>query len=560
MVQTKTGGELTPAGLTQSRQFAEKFRNRLLQTSAENQQKFLWDMKVYMTEEIRVRKTAREFTRILLNKTEGECDEINQHLIEGKQVQHMLDDVSSVKGLIHTAKEEIQHIFYNSGLREQLLDDHYLPKTPHQHDSAFHFDERQITPGSNTGVNSPNSSNHLLLGTGNSDHINEIEKEMEILKQRHKFQLQQDMTLSRATSHDQIDRENIDHKEDIMDEKDLIEIQLENELIRPNSPTKPKHGDAINVIKNVNMEHNNQSNYGHDTHIINTHIDDAILSPTPFHLHHMNEPSYKLLPWAQRCLKQLQNPIKKCEELYEILLGVQRVLEENLNSNKQPYLDESPLVMKQRWDKIIEELYDKEKKQFDCSKIPDVFDSCRYDLLHNRHILRKLPLSRLWLLAELLASFVMPQEYGLSKEMKLEISRGVCKPLFENITEKIKTHCLKNNENTARTFLYFTSESYLHSLRNALILSDIPANKYVAADIEGMECSYFSHGVIRIYEDPEFDINSENRFYVDVAFSPGAYANPLIDVDQQVVSVEGCGPLNGRFPLNKFLKFLASTD
>ena len=507
-------------------------------------------MKVYMTEEIRVRKTAREFTRILLNKTEGECDEINQHLIEGKQVQHMLDDVSSVKGLIHTAKEEIQHIFYNSGLREQLLDDHYLPKTPKQNDTAFHFDERQTTPSSNNGVNSANSSsNYLLLGTVNSDHINEIEKEMEIMKQRYNYQLQKDITLSRASSYENnMNHSNMDHKEEeVMDEKDLIEIELENELIRPDSPTKTKHY----VTKNVNIENNNKHQNCENCN------NDILLSPTPFHLHHMIEPSYKLLPWAQRCLKQLQNPIKKCEELYEILLGVQRVLEENLNSNKQPYLDESPLVMKQRWDKIIEELYDKEKKQFDCSKIPDVFDSCRYDLLHNRHILRKLPLSRLWLLTELLASFVMPQEYGLSKEMKLEISRGVCKPLFENITENIKTHCLKNNENTARTFLYFTSESYLHSLRNALILSDIPANKYVAADIEGMECSYFSHGVIRIYEDPEIDINSENRFYVDVAFSPGAYANPLIDVDQQVVSVEGCGPLNGRFPLNKFLKFLS---
>ena len=185
-----------------------------------------------------------------------------------------------------------------------------------------------------------------------------------------------------------------------------------------------------------------------------------------------------------------------------------------------------------------------------------MFDSCRYDLLHNGHILRKLPLRRLWLLTELLASFVMPQEYGLSKEMKLQISRGVCRHLFENITKNINRCCLKNDNIVPRTFLYFTSESYLHSLRNALILSDIPANKYVKMDVEGMECSYFSHGVIRIFEDPECDANSENRFYVDVAFSPGAYANPLVDVDKQVINVANSGPLNGRFPLSKFMKFL----
>ena len=94
---------------------------------------------------------------------------------------------------------------------------------------------------------------------------------------------------------------------------------------------------------------------------------DSEKSP-PFNhqqLHHMTSPNYKLLPWAQRCLTQLQDPIKKCEELYEILLALQDILDQNLNRKQQPYLDESPKVMKQRWDKIIEELYDKEKEQFD---------------------------------------------------------------------------------------------------------------------------------------------------------------------------------------------------
>merc|ERR1712048_308704 len=314
--------------------------------------------------------------------------------------------------------------------------------------------------------------------------------------------------------------------------------------------------NLVNLENDAENAAENEENVADDTEVVL--YPDSEKVPA-MEVHHMSSPQYKLLPWSQRMLKQLQNPVKKCEELYSIMLQLQRVLEENLNSNKQPYLDESPLVMKQRWDKIIEELYDKEKKTFECSKIPDVFDSCRYDLLHNRHILRKLPLSRLWLLTEMLASFVMPQEYGLSKEMKLQISAGVCKPLFKNISENITTRCLKNGEVTSRTFLYFTSESYLHSLRNVLILSELPANKYVAADIEGMECSYFSHCVIRVFEDPDCSPDSENRFYVDVAFSAGAYANPLIDMDKHGIRPRISCPLNGRFPLVKFLKFL-NTD
>eukprot|EP01084_Bolivina_argentea_P087323 157715_1 len=468
----KWGGELTPAGIQQCEEFAPKFRDTLLQTNNENQQKFLSNMQVFMTDEIRVRKTAKEFTKNLLDsKDKNIC--VDKYLIDGKKVQHMLDDISPVKSLINKAKQEIGHIFYNEKLRESLLDEHDMdsPPTPEpEMNSMFNFKEGEL------------NNNNLV--------VNEEEQE--------------------------------ENKSEGGYDHDIGDGDDDNIVLYPDSEKSP-----------------------------------------PIQLHHMSLPQYKLLPWAQRMLKQLQNPIKKCQELYGILIGLQRVLEENAkNSKKKPYLDESPLVMKQRWDKIIEELYDKDKKQFDCSKIPDVFDSCRYDLLHNRHILRSLPLDRLWLLTELLASFVMSQEYGLSKEMKLTISRGVCKPLFKNIIKNIKLNCLKYNggENICRTFLYFTSESYLHSLRNALILSEIPANKYVMADIEGMECSYFSHAIIRIFEDPQCNINSPNRFYVDVGFSPGAYCNPLIDVDQQINGrfphVELCGPLNGRFPLNKFLQFL----
>eukprot|EP00485_Elphidium_margaritaceum_P001590 CAMPEP_0202689928 /NCGR_PEP_ID=MMETSP1385-20130828/5094_1 /ASSEMBLY_ACC=CAM_ASM_000861 /TAXON_ID=933848 /ORGANISM="Elphidium margaritaceum" /LENGTH=1059 /DNA_ID=CAMNT_0049345147 /DNA_START=134 /DNA_END=3313 /DNA_ORIENTATION=+ len=593
----KWGGELTPAGTKQCKQFAPKFRNLLLQTSTEKQQRFLQHMKVFMTDEIRVRKTAREFTKTLLNAQKskqlyqkqkkkiiaykqsqnqngydggvnggthhdhvygngskaaaatamvvvdndeytsdetnvddsqdggklmsdtdddmvlaaaaaeegggggagagagGDRDDnshgVDEYLYDGKEVQHMLDDISAVKWLINKAKQEIQHIFYNDQLRESLLDDHYLPPTPPPPVSA----------------NAP-------------DHDDAQEQEQE--------------------------------QEEMLDSTFSLSVSDINN---------------INGNGNGNSNNNNKASLPSLTDPESGHAaasdDTIVLYPDSekneeWPSHHMSSPNYKLLPWSQRQLKQLENPVEKCEELYDILLGVQRVLQENMDTEtgKQPYLDESPLVMKQRWDKIIEELYDRDKQKFDCSKIPDVFDSCRYDLLHNRHILRKLPLARLWLLTELLASFVMPQEYGLSREMKLQVSRGACRPLFDDIAANIKQHCL-TNDNTSRTFLYFTSESYLHSLRNALILSDIPANKYVAADIEGMECSYFSHGVIRVYEDPECHPNSPNRFYVRIGFSPGAHANPLVDVERQVASVEVPGPLNGRFPLDKFLKFLS---
>ena len=151
-----------------------------MQTTRDNQQRFLAKMKVYMTEEIRVRKTAKEFTRCLLNKSRDQSADIEPYLIEGKEVQKMLDDVSSVKQLIQTAKQEIQHIFCNAALRESLLDDHYLPPTPRnpEYSKAFRWYEDDNNNNNNVSVSARSSSNHLHLGLSDCSHANDIEREL----------------------------------------------------------------------------------------------------------------------------------------------------------------------------------------------------------------------------------------------------------------------------------------------------------------------------------------------------------------------------------------------
>ena len=48
-----------------------------------------------------------------------------------------------------------------------------------------------------------------------------------------------------------------------------------------------------------------------------------------------------------------------------------------------------------------------------------------------------------------------------------------------------------------RTFLYFTSESHMHSLRNILLLSNLCHNTTTATTLESIELNYLSHGVFR---------------------------------------------------------------
>ena len=86
-------------------------------------------------------------------------------------------------------------------------------------------------------------------------------------------------------------------------------------------------------------------------------------------------------------------------------------------------------------------------------------------------------------------------------------------------------------ENTLhfRTRLYFTSESHIHSLLTVLTHGGLVeggvedeqwcrAMEYVSLV---SELNYMTQIVIMLYEDPTKDSNSEERFHVELHFSPG---------------------------------------
>jgi inositol hexakisphosphate/diphosphoinositol-pentakisphosphate kinase len=67
------------------------------------------------------------------------------------------------------------------------------------------------------------------------------------------------------------------------------------------------------------------------------------------------------------------------------------------------------------------------------------------------------------------ADFVMPQEYGVLRKEKLEISGPIVRPLLNRIISNLEQGLSDNPPH--RVTLYFSSESHIHSLRNVLLLS-----------------------------------------------------------------------------------------
>merc|ERR1712157_366681 len=151
---------------------------------------------------------------------------------------------------------------------------------------------------------------------------------------------------------------------------------------------------------------------------------------------------------------------------------------------------------------------------------------------------------------------------GMSKKEKLDIALGYATPLLKKIksdlehttdengnegnslndhrtyrldTSGAKTKGIASPGRHVRTRLYFTSESHIHSLINILRYGDLAsldepvwqrALEYISMV---PELNYLTQIVIMLYEDPNVDINSENRFHVELHFSPGEKLSTISD-------------------------------
>jgi hypothetical protein len=211
--------------------------------------------------------------------------------------------------------------------------------------------------------------------------------------------------------------------------------------------------------------------------------------------------------------------------------------------------------MLRRWSKLEKDFYNKKKGNFEISKIPDIYDSIKYDLMHNRSILNFENAYNLYQCSKALADVVIPQEYGMTKDEKLKIAQGIVTPLLKKIRADLACNLTGIWEDElinqldpnyskgilspgrhVRTRLYFTSESHIYSLLTVLKYGNLFEDKQDSQYKQWEsalhylstvpELNYLTQIVIMLYEDPSIDdLNSEKRFHVEIHFSPGAYAD-----------------------------------
>ncbi|XP_022819805.1 inositol hexakisphosphate and diphosphoinositol-pentakisphosphate kinase 2 isoform X3 [Spodoptera litura] len=245
----------------------------------------------------------------------------------------------------------------------------------------------------------------------------------------------------------------------------------------------------------------------------------------------------------------VKNPVRCCAHVHTLIQHLVHIVLTKKDDPKTKdtilYHGETWELMGRRWGKIEKDFCTK-NKTYDISKIPDIYDCIKYDLQHNQHTLQFDLAEELYIYAKYLADIVIPQEYGLTMQEKLTIGQGICTPLLKKIRADLQRNIEESGEETVnrlnpryshgvsspgrhvRTRLYFTSESHVHSLLTVLrfgglldVIKDEQWRRAMEYVSTVSELNYMSQIVVMLYEDPTKDPYSEERFHVELHFSPG---------------------------------------
>ncbi|KAK2854290.1 hypothetical protein Q5P01_006951 [Channa striata] len=304
----------------------------------------------------------------------------------------------------------------------------------------------------------------------------------------------------------------------------------------------------VQMVKSANMNgllDNDSDSLSSCQHRVKARLHDILQKDREF-----TEEDYdRLAPTCSTSLvssmKLVQNPVSKCDRVYALIQSltsqIRTRMEDPKSADLQLYHSETLELMLQRWSKL-EKDFRMKNGRYDISKIPDIYDCVKYDVIHNSALGLEDTLE-LFRLSRALADIVIPQEYGINKVEKLDIAYAYCLPLVRKIQLDLqrthedesvnKLHPLYSRGvmspgRHVRTRLYFTSESHVHSLLSIFRYGGLldeekdqqwkRAMDYLSAV---SELNYMTQIVIMLYEDNNKDITSEERFHVELHFSPG---------------------------------------
>nr|XP_019044631.1 cortical actin cytoskeleton protein asp1 [Kwoniella bestiolae CBS 10118]OCF23561.1 cortical actin cytoskeleton protein asp1 [Kwoniella bestiolae CBS 10118] len=252
------------------------------------------------------------------------------------------------------------------------------------------------------------------------------------------------------------------------------------------------------------------------------------------------------LAWPKSFKKEPVEVVKDVIEQLTELRSIMRRNYENGNVEKIPQQrwcsGDSPWLFRERWEKIFEDWVGVKQEKFDPSRVSELYDSIKYDSLHNRtflfavfdpegkgHVFKSgvenqdRRLHDLYGRAKALFDLVAPQEYGFDAEAKEEIGVLTSLPLLRKVWEDLDE--AKTTGKSLACF-YFTKESHITTFVHLLLASGLPFT-----NVRIPELDYCSHCTIELWEKSSGNASTRGQkdFSIRLSISEGAHSPAVLD-------------------------------
>lgn len=564
----KWGGDLTHAGVRQAKLLGNTFRLQVYPPNSKDLNEnglirlhstYRHDLKVYSSDEGRCMKSGAAFLQGLLQLDGSLIPIIFSMIRKDDPVLDILDDSNEeVSNLKKEIKNDLSDLLHYDGNLVDKFKDYILTKnkkenTPTNKDSNIK-DENEFSSKKNA-INNDEIENYDEIGIkkyGSKNSNNEKKNNTLIDEMEKNF----DKALEKLM-------EKIGNP--------LVQLKSIYSLIK----------DLLEIIKkNLTKEEMDET----DSYFIKSKI--CLLSrKMSFELN--NNKGGELL-----LTNNTQNGENK--KMIEKLDSTEKKENTIENTESTECENEKIILIYKRWIKIFNDYYDEKKNKFDTSKIPDIYDNIKYDLIHNQ-FLRCKTTDELFEKSMYLADFISPQEYGITLNSKIFIGLKVIKPLLNKIfndllwwrnykdLENKNVGFEKENETFSgldrdkindeinsvwrhiKTRFYFTSASHLYSLINvicygidSLLLEKNEKNFIDDLNKIRLELDYCSHLMFRLYENLDLKDDDVNRFRLEIILCPGANKPPYEADEFHTVGLNPWIILNKNLTLNEVTSFFES--
>jgi hypothetical protein len=258
------------------------------------------------------------------------------------------------------------------------------------------------------------------------------------------------------------------------------------------------------------------------------------------------------LAWPKSFKKEPVEVVKEVITQLTELRSIMRANYENGNVERIPQQrwcsGDSPWLFRERWEKIFEDWVGVKQEKFDPSRVSELYDSIKYDSLHNRNFLfavfdpegkglssrtgadhQDRRLHELYARAKALFDLVAPQEYGYDAEGKEEIGVLTSLPLLRKVW-----HDLDEAKTTGKSLacFYFTKESHITTFVHLLLASGLPFS-----NVRIPELDYCSHVTIELWEKSSMRNGQQTKdFSIRLSISEGAHSPVVLDSNVDAVS------------------------